>query len=74
MVPRSGLTMTLSSTHQRLLVVGGNEVVGSLWGVCLKSEYGRPCGDVSSHTRKISCPVGHPPEFIAGIAQQQQQH
>ena len=75
-VPRFGLIMTISSTHQRrllMLIVGENEVVGSLWGVCLKSEYGRPCGDVSSHTRKISCLVGHPLKSIARIAQQQQQ-
>ena len=69
-MPRSGLPMTFSS-REDLLVVGENEVVGSLWGVCLKSEYGRPCGDGSSHIRKISCPVGHSPEFLAGIEQQQ---
>ena len=39
-----------------------------LQSLYLKSEYGHPYGDVSSHTRKISCPVGHPPEFIAGVA------
>ena len=71
-VPMSGLTMRHSPLHTKdLLVVGENEMVGSLCGVCLKSECGRPCGDVSNHTCKISCPVGHPPEFIARIAQQQ---
>ena len=42
-------------------------------GECVWSrEYSRPCGDISSPTRKISCPVGNPLEFIAGIAQQNQ--
>ena len=76
-VPRSGITMTRVHsplhTRENLLVVERvDEVVGSLWGVCLKSEYGHPCGDLKlSYTQNIM-PCGHPPEFVAGIAQQQQ--
>ena len=67
-VPRSGLTMTFAS-REDLLVVGENEVMGSLWGVCLSWSM---AAHVATDARKISCPVGHPPEFIAGIEQQQQ--
>ena len=70
-LPDSGtfpLLVEKESAKEDLLVNGENQMVGSLWGVCLKTEYGP---HTCIHVYKISCFVGHFPEFIAGIAQQQ---